>query len=68
MMVERLKAFNARSKMLPDRILVYRDGVSEVGGYADVRIAKLISSCPQGPIFYCGFRGTSGDEEGFQKI
>lgn len=30
MMEERLKAFQARSKTLPQRILVYRDGVSEV--------------------------------------
>ncbi|KAI0685180.1 argonaute-like protein [Cytidiella melzeri] len=29
MMVERLKAFQAKSKALPKRILVYRDGVSE---------------------------------------
>jgi hypothetical protein len=29
MMAERLRAFTARSKRLPDRILVYRDGVSE---------------------------------------
>lgn len=29
MMEERLKAFQARSKTLPQRILVYRDGVSE---------------------------------------
>jgi eukaryotic translation initiation factor 2C len=31
MMVERLTLFHARSKKLPGRILVYRDGVSEVG-------------------------------------
>lgn len=30
MMVERLKAFQAKSGTLPKRILVYRDGVSEV--------------------------------------
>jgi eukaryotic translation initiation factor 2C len=30
MMVERLKLFKVRSKNLPQRILVYRDGVSEV--------------------------------------
>lgn len=30
MMVERLKAFQEKSRVLPKRILVYRDGVSEV--------------------------------------
>jgi hypothetical protein len=30
MMVERLKVFLKTSGRLPDRILVYRDGVSEV--------------------------------------
>ena len=29
MMEERLNAFKARSHVLPERILVYRDGVSE---------------------------------------
>ncbi|GJE86301.1 argonaute-like protein [Phanerochaete sordida] len=29
MMIERLKAFQAASNVLPDRIIVYRDGVSE---------------------------------------
>ena len=29
MMVERLKAFQAKNKRLPARVLVYRDGVSE---------------------------------------
>lgn len=30
MMVERLNVFKAKSKVLPKRIIVYRDGVSEV--------------------------------------
>jgi hypothetical protein len=30
MMVERLNAFKAKSNALPKRVLVYRDGVSEV--------------------------------------
>ena len=30
MMVERLEAFESANKSLPERILVYRDGVSEV--------------------------------------
>lgn len=30
MMVERLEAFRAKSRRLPERVLVYRDGVSEV--------------------------------------
>jgi hypothetical protein len=31
MMFERLNLFKTRNKLLPNRILVYRDGVSEVG-------------------------------------
>lgn len=30
MMLERLEAFRKRSKKYPERVLVYRDGVSEV--------------------------------------
>ena len=30
MMEERLQAFRAKNKFLPTRVLVYRDGVSEV--------------------------------------
>ena len=30
MMIERLQAFRKRSKVLPKRIIVFRDGVSEV--------------------------------------
>jgi eukaryotic translation initiation factor 2C len=30
MMEERLKLFREKNKVLPNRILVYRDGVSEV--------------------------------------
>lgn len=30
MMAERIQAFRTRSKVLPKRIIVYRDGVSEV--------------------------------------
>ena len=30
MMVERLTAFKNKSKVLPTRVIVYRDGVSEV--------------------------------------
>lgn len=33
MMWERLTLFKARNKMLPKRILVYRDGVSEVNAF-----------------------------------
>jgi len=31
MMVERLQAYKAASKALPKRVIIYRDGVSEVG-------------------------------------
>lgn len=33
MMVERLNAFRAKNKVLPTRIIVYRDGVSEVSSH-----------------------------------
>ncbi|PSR75783.1 hypothetical protein PHLCEN_2v8900 [Hermanssonia centrifuga] len=40
MMVERLKAFQAKSKKLPQRIIVYRDGVSE-GQFAHVVVYEM---------------------------
>ena len=30
MMIERLQAYKATSKALPKRVIIYRDGVSEV--------------------------------------
>lgn len=30
MIIERLQAFRARSKVLPKRMIIFRDGVSEV--------------------------------------
>jgi hypothetical protein len=30
MMIERLQVYKAKNRILPDRVFVYRDGVSEV--------------------------------------
>jgi len=30
MMIERLQVYSAKNRGLPDRIIIYRDGVSEV--------------------------------------
>lgn len=69
MMVERLLAYKAKSKGLPEKIIVFRDGVSE-GQYAvviDEELPKIISACkkaggagptyrPQISIVICGKR------------
>lgn len=34
MVLERLKHYEKKNKALPDRVMVFRDGVSEVGGLA----------------------------------
>ena len=41
MMVERLLIYQKRNKSLPERVLVYRDGVSEVNiGTFDIRLRR----------------------------
>lgn len=40
-MVERLKTFHKKSNRYPERILVYRDGVSEVGSFGYYSSATL---------------------------
>jgi hypothetical protein len=46
-MIERLKAFQAKSNQYPERIVVYRDGISEV---------SLSSSIVKVPREICPFR------------
>jgi len=41
MMVERLQAFKATSKALPKRVIVYRDGVSEVCNSKSLRSTNI---------------------------
>lgn len=38
MMVERLLLYEKRTGKLPQRVFIFRDGVSEVSGYCDLRI------------------------------
>lgn len=40
MMIERLQAYKAASKALPKRVIVYRDGVSEVRNLVSLRLAN----------------------------
>jgi hypothetical protein len=42
MMVERLLMYEKKNKVLPQRILVFRDGVSEVGPFDHFRVRTLI--------------------------
>ena len=49
MMIERLQAFRARGKVLPERIFIFRDGVSEVRDQNDADLI-LIQRCDLGPI------------------
>src|ERR1700684_913397 len=49
MMVERLLVYHKQSKCLPDRVYVYRDGVSEVGDLCGGSVVMLtICSCSKG--------------------
>ena len=41
MMVERLLAYKATSKALPKRIIIYRDGVSEVRAFELSRLGTV---------------------------
>lgn len=47
MMVERLQAFKAASKVLPKRVIVYRDGVSEVGNLVSLKLANALTQDPR---------------------
>jgi len=42
MMIERLQAYKAASKALPNRVIIYRDGVSEVGFPKSWRLSRLL--------------------------
>jgi len=42
MMVERLQAYKAASRTLPKRVIIYRDGVGEVGFLKSSRLPKLL--------------------------
>jgi len=48
MLVERLLYYEKKSKGLPERILVYRDGVSEVPLFPQFGSARLINEILQG--------------------
>ena len=67
MMVERIEAYKSANKNLPGRILVYRDGVSEVlelSSFTKVAYQSYIV----GSIFDSRPRRNARDEVGFQEI
>ena len=47
MMVERLQAYKAASKTLPKRVIVYRDGVSEVRDLESSRLTNVLRQNPR---------------------
>lgn len=67
MMEERLVSYRARSNALPDRILVYRDGVSEVSTFEMPPMGSSLRS-RVGPICHGRRRGDAGDQEGIQEV
>lgn len=66
MMVERLTAFRNKSKLLPTRIIVYRDGVSEVSVVMQSSGTSLISCL--GTIRNRRQRGDARDAQGLQEV
>ena len=48
MLVERLLVYEKKSKGLPERILVYRDGVSEVAFFLQFDLVRLTNAILQG--------------------
>ena len=50
MLVERLLVYEKKNKVLPQRIFVYRDGVSEVRDVASDTVVLTQSFEPIGPI------------------
>ena len=42
MMIERLQAYKDTSKTLPERVIVYRDGVSEVCNFESSRLINVL--------------------------
>ena len=68
MMVERLQLFEKRNKALPDKILVYRDGVSEVRRAALPYYRHLTSLVFTGPVPGRSERGIAQDPGGIQEV
>jgi len=68
MMHERLDLFRMRNnKKLPERILVYRDGVSEVCDLLPNH-ERMLTILILGPIAYRCQGRTPGDESCFQEV
>ena len=63
MMEERLLAFRTKNKFLPTRVLVYRDGVSEVSFLRLIFEETPYLRMRTGPIFDCGRRGDARNQE-----
>lgn len=53
MMVERLQAYKAASKNLPKRVIVYRDGVSEVRVLGPLRLTDVLRQNRRGNTRKC---------------
>lgn len=68
-MVERLDLFRSRSNKLPGRILVYRDGVSEVGfAYLSPVILHRVLLRFIGPVFDCCRRRAACNKSRVQEV
>ena len=53
MMVERLQAYKVASKTLPKRVIVYRDGVSEVRVLDPSRLTNVLRQNRRGNMRMC---------------
>lgn len=67
MMVERLQEFQKKSKALPQRIIVYRDGVSEVP-HPPYHLSFRSPTVFIGTIPHCRARGNASDQTGVHEV
>jgi len=67
MMITRLQLFQQRAKTLPQRVLVYRDGVSEVRFLHCEGVYRLFKQ-DSGTIQHCPGGRASGDFESLPEI
>ena len=52
-MIERLQLYQAKNKRLPERILIYRDGVSEVDPFSALFTFSCLSIGRRGNMTWC---------------
>ena len=65
-MIERLQLYQAKNKRLPERILIYRDGVSEVD-LSSTLFAFDVSALDVGTIRPCAERGAASNPRSVQE-